>query len=362
MFARYRVSWRLVHSCLRLLHSHSDLLLFPILTVILVTLLIALTAAGILFLVNFDLSVFSQLTFWQQTLLTFIYYVVSYCLGIYTNTALVTIILQLLAHQPIDMRAGWRVANQRRASILGYALIMATVGMILRLIFKPIGKLGGFVAPAITRITAFTFIGLAWNLVPYFVVPVLIAENPGSFSAIQRSSALVRQRWGEDVVVNASIWLIFALPFLVVVALGGPAITWAFIYLNEWRITWVVYAVTMSVLLTFLFKMTMDAIFAAVAYHYATTGEIHTYFYEEDLQSAFVKRPSRLVNAARHWLEYGVRLFRRKSPSPVSLDTSSKAVSFSPDDHAAVIVSQPTPMQEHRSERSEDTVQHSDGV
>lgn len=303
MFARYQVSWRLVRSCFKLLRAHSDLLLFPILTVILITLLIGVTVLGILVWVDFDLSVFSQLTAWQQSLLTFVYYVVSYCLGIYTNTALVTVVLQLLARQPMDMRAGWRVANERWLSIVGYALIMATVGMVLRMIFKPIGRWGSIAAPVFTRMTAFTFIGLAWNLVPYFVVPVLIAENPGSYPAIQRSSALIRQRWGEDVVVNASIWLIFALPLFVVLALGAPAIGWALINLSEWGITWIVYTVTMLVLLTFLFKMAMDGIFAAVTYHYATTRETFDDFYEEDLRLAFVNRPSRLVNAVRRWLD-----------------------------------------------------------
>jgi hypothetical protein len=272
--------------------------------------------------VNFDLNIFSHLTVWQQTLLTFIYYVVSYCLGMYTNTALVTVVLQLLERQPMDMGAGWRVANERLLSILGYALIMATIGMMLRLIFKPLGRWGSFVAPALTRITTFTFVGLAWNLVPYFVVPVLIAENPGSFPAIQRSSTLIRQRWGEDVVVNASVWLIFALPLLMVLVLGGPAIGWAFINLSEWRITWIVYIVTMLVLLTFLFKMAMDAIFAAVAYRYATTGEIDEYFYEEDLQLAFINRPSSMVNAVRSWLDQRFRLFRRQ---PISLPVDNRA-------------------------------------
>jgi hypothetical protein len=226
----------------------------------------------------------------------------SYCLGIYTNTALVTVVLQLLAHQPMDMGAGWRVANERLLSILGYALIMATVGMALRLIFKPIGRMGSLATPLFTRLAAFTFIGLAWNLVPYFVVPVLIAENLAPMPVIQRSSALIRQRWGEDVVVNASVWLIFALPLLVVLLLGAPAIGWALINLDEWRVTWVVYAVTMLVLLTFLLKMAMDGIFAAVAYRYATTGETHDCFLEDDLRLAFVNRPSGIVNAIRRRL------------------------------------------------------------
>jgi hypothetical protein len=180
--------------------------------------------------------------------------------------------------------------------------------------------------------TAFTLIGLAWNLVPYFVVPVLIAENTGSFSAIRRSSALIRQRWGEDVVVNASVWLIFMLPLFVVLMLGGPVLGLAFIHPSEWQIIWIVYIVTMLVLLTFLFKMAMDAIFAAVAYRYATTGEIHNYFVEEDLQSAFVKRPSHIVNTVRNWLVHGFRRFRRPKTSVVSPDVPSEPVSLHTDD------------------------------
>jgi hypothetical protein len=322
-----------------LLLAHADLLLYPILTVIAVTLLIAVTAAGILLWVNFDLSVFSRLSAGQQTALTFLYYVVSYCLGIYTNTALITVVLQLLSREPMDMAAGWRVANERLLSILGYALIMATVGMVLRLILKPIGRWGSVVAPTLTRITAFTFIGLAWNLIPYFVVPVLIAENPGSMPAIRRSSAIVRQRWGEDVVVNASVWLIFALPLLLVLLLGMPAIGWAYFEFDEWGITWTVYAVTMLVLLTFLFKMAMDAIFAAVAYRYATTGEIPDRFYEEDLRVAFINRPSRMVNAVRRW--FARRFQRPKRPlaptdnsviATTAYPTPDQAQSPTPDD------------------------------
>jgi hypothetical protein len=348
MFRRYRLSWRLVRSCFRLLRTHSDLLLFPIVTVILITLLIAIITVGILLWVHFDLSIFSRLTAWQQTLLTFVYYVVSYCLGIYANTALVSVVLQLLAHQPIDMRAGWRVANERLLSILGYALIMATVGMVLRLIFKPIGSLGSVVAPVLTRMAAFTFVGLAWNLVPYFVVPVLIAENPGSFPVIQRSSALVRQKWGEDVVVNASVWLVFALPLLVVLLLGTPAMGWALINLDEWRLVWIVYAVTMLVLLTFLLKMAMDAIFAAVVYRYATTGETHDFFHDEDLQLAFVTRPSQTVNAIRSWFGHRSGLFRHQPTTASAADASTSAkslpVAAGPD---AMSQAQPTPPQEY---------------
>jgi hypothetical protein len=347
MFRRYQLSWRLVRSCFSFLRTHSDLLLFPIFTILFVTIIIVITGVGILLWVNFDFTVFSQLTVAQQTLLTFIYYVVSYSLGIYTNTALVAVVLQLLAGQPINMRAGWQIANQRLWSILGYALIMATVGMVLRLIFKPIGRLGSWVAPVFTRIAAFTFVGLAWNLVPYFVVPVLIAENLGALPLIRRSSALIRQKWGEDVVVNASIWLIFALPLLVVLLLGTPAIGWAVATLDEWRIIWVAYAVTLLVLLTFLFKMSLDSIFAAVVYRYATTGEIHNYFHEEDLHSAFVNRPSRTVNVVRSWMAHPSRLFRRPPVVASTTETATNAEPIPEDSSIAAAIHAEPSSQEH---------------
>jgi hypothetical protein len=322
MFRRYQLSWRLVRSCFRFLRNHGDLLLFPIFTVIVVALIIAVTGTGILLWLQFDVSAVRQLPAWQQTLVTYIYYIVSYTIGIYANTALVAVVLQLMAGQPMNMRAGWQVANARLWSILGYALIMATVGMALRLIFKPIGRVGSVVAPVLTRSAAFTFVGLAWNLVPYFVVPVLIAENPGPLPVIRRSTALIRQKWGEDVVVNASIWLIFALPLLVVLLIGIPAIGWTVAVLDEWQIIWRLYVVTLLVLLTFLVKMALDSIFAAVAYRYATTGEVHTCFHEEDLNLAFVHRPSGIVNTVRGWVAHQIWRIRRQ-PNTAALSAES---------------------------------------
>jgi hypothetical protein len=118
----------------------------------------------------------------------------------------------------------------------------------------------------------------------------------------------------------------------------------------------------MLVLLTFLFKMAMDAIFAAVAYHYATLGETPDHFYEEDLQSAFIKRPSHMVDAVRGWLIHGISLFRHQPPSAVSANAPSEAASYYVDDHANANIARPSPMQEDTSDRVERRVQRSDGA
>jgi hypothetical protein len=148
---------------------------------------------------------------------------------------------------------------------------------------------------------------------------------------IRRSTALIRQKWGEDVVVNASIWLIFALPLLIVLLVGTPAIGWALAELDEWQIIWTLYTVTLLVLLTFLIKMTLDSIFAAVTYRYATLGEVHDYFHEEDLHSAFVQRPSGTAHAVRNWVVHPFRHFRQQPHAAPSAHAATRAASIADD-------------------------------
>jgi hypothetical protein len=280
---------------------HSDLLLYPILALALATVVLLLEVFAVLLLFNFDIGVFFRLTWVQSTALTYAFYVVAYGIGIYTNTALVATVLQLMQGKPPDVAASWRLANSRLVSIVGYAFLMATVGMVLRVILRPIGFAGKILGPVLAKTVVFTLVGLAWNLVPYFVVPVLIVENAGTMPAIRRSSQLVKKGWGEDVVVNASVWLIFLLPLLIVLLLGAPAIAWAISTMDERVVVLAVYIVVMLVLLTLMLKFAMDGIFSAATYRYAVAQEVQAPFGERDLQLAFRTRHSRLVGRVRRW-------------------------------------------------------------
>jgi len=96
---------------------------------------------------------------------------------------------------------------------VGYAAISATVGLILRW-FQERGSLGAL---------ASSVFGLARSLATFLVVPVLVAENLGPLESIQRSTQLLRKTWGEQIVGNFSIGLIFGLFFLalMIVGMGG---------------------------------------------------------------------------------------------------------------------------------------------
>jgi hypothetical protein len=159
--------------------------------------------------------------------------------------------------------------------------------------------LGRLIGPALERTIVFTFVGLAWHVIPYFVVPVIVNEDVRPLDALRRSAGIIKRTWGKDVVVNASVWLIFAGPLILVGLIAGPAVTWATMTLNEWIVTGVVYALLVLLLLTLLFKMAMDGIFSAAVYEYATHGVVVDHFHPDDLRAAFSSRSSPVVNFLR---------------------------------------------------------------
>src|SRR5256886_3058072 len=83
---------------------------------------------------------------------------------------------------------GLKVARQNIRRIAGWALVTATVGLILRAIAERFGFIGRIIAGAF---------GAAWGIITYLVVPVLIFEKIGPWAAVKRSGSLLRQTWGE---------------------------------------------------------------------------------------------------------------------------------------------------------------------
>jgi len=105
---------------------------------------------------------------------------------------------------------GIALAKQHLGQIFVWALITATVGMIIRSLQERAGWIGRIL---------FGFLGVAWNVITFFVTPVLLYEDLGAVDAIKRSASLFKQRWGEQLVGNATIGIaivIVAIPVMVV--------------------------------------------------------------------------------------------------------------------------------------------------
>jgi len=149
----------------------------------------------------------------------FTMYVANYFIIVFFNVALVGVANSRLMGGTWTFRDGIELAWARKGTILQWALVAATVGMILRTIEERMGVIGRI----IMRI-----IGVAWALACYFVVPVLAFEDLTPIAAVKRSSKLFRDTWGEKVIGGFSfslVSMVLMLPgiglFVVAIFLGG---------------------------------------------------------------------------------------------------------------------------------------------
>jgi hypothetical protein len=215
MFNRISNSWELVKASYNVLRSDKELVVFPIVSfigVIIVTITFAfpLLASGIFQAMTEGTSSRAGAEI-LALIVGFLFYLVMYTVIFFCNTALVGAALIRLQGGDPTLSDGFRIATQRISTIVGYALISATVGMILRTVAERTGLLGQIVV---------SIIGFVWNVATFLTVPVLVVENVGPIEAVKRSANLLKKTWGEQFVGNFSIGTIFGLLIFAVIVAG----------------------------------------------------------------------------------------------------------------------------------------------
>lgn len=271
-------SWELVKASWSVLQADKELLVFPIVSSIAV-LTVMVTFAVPMFLTGMFESGFVRGGGIPVAgiLLGFAFYAVQYTIIFYCNSALVGAAMIRLKGGDPTIGDGFRIANQHFTSILGYALIAATVGIVLRQIAQR-----GFIG----RIVA-SIIGLGWNIATFLAVPVLVVEGVGPIEAVKRSTSLLKKTWGEQIAGNLGIGAAFTLLFLAATALFGGVLTLAIMANSAPLILAVVAVFILAAILMSLVGSALSAIYTAAVYRYATEGDAGAMFAPELVRDAF---------------------------------------------------------------------------
>lgn len=290
VFERLSRSWELVKASYGVVRSHRELLLYPLVSVLatLVVMLvfaIPLFASGVVSAAAGD----GELTSGQSILslvLAFLFYFAMYTVVIFCNTALVGASLRHMQGKPATLRDGFQIASERINTILGYAAISATVGVILNAIRDEDNFLSQILA---------SIVSVAWNLITFLVIPVLVVENVGPIEAIKRSGSLLKRTWGEQVVGAFSISLVFGIiTFVAVLVIGLPLMLLMMATGSAVLIIFGIILVVLMVMAINLFGTTLNGVFQAALYRYATNDitseEADEYFDESLLRNAFNPR------------------------------------------------------------------------
>ncbi len=278
MFRRLTNSWELVKASWRVLLADKELMIFPFVAflaslVVLATFAVPTVLAGMLdsAVTNGDVGVFSYVV-------AFLFYVVMYAVTIFFNSALVGAAMIRLEGGDPTVRDGFRIAASKFGNILGYAVIAATVGTLLRVISERSGSIGRFVV---------SLVGFVWNIATFLVVPVLVVENVGPIDAVKRSGRLLKETWGEQIAGNLSVGFIFGLITFGVILLGIPLVILAVISGSVALIVTAVALVILLIMAVSLVSSTLSGIYTAAVYRYATTGDTGGYFDADMVKGAF---------------------------------------------------------------------------
>ncbi len=266
---KLRRTLELAKASAEVLRADKELLLLPILS------FLASAVVGATFLVPTLLIVDqeSPITY----VVAFVAYIALAYVTIFFNTALVSAADERLQGGDPTLGSALRGATQRAGRIFPWAVVSATVSVLLRMLEQRGGMVG--------RIAA-SLAGLAWGLVTFLVIPVLVIEDVPVRDAIRRSGELFKKTWGENVVAMVGFGLLgflAVLPALALIALavtsGSGAVAAVSVAV---AVVWVVgTAVVLSAL---------NAVFQAALYRYAASGQVVGPFTPEIMGSAFAPK------------------------------------------------------------------------
>lgn len=276
---RFSRSWELIKASARVLAADKELLIFPIVSAI-ASLFVSAAFAIPLFLSG-GLSGGAENGFPAiYYLVLFIFYIVQYFVIFFANTALVGAATIRLKGGDPTAADGFRIAFTHFGAILGYAAIAATVGVLLRLISDRSKGLGRLVT---------SLLGFAWNIATFLVVPILAVEGIGPIQAIQRSTALLKKTWGEQIIGNFGVGAIFGLITLGVILISLPIFYLLITAELIWGVVALAVGLVLIIVLIALIQSTLNGIYTAAIYQYAV-NERTGFFEEEMIRGAFINR------------------------------------------------------------------------
>jgi len=278
---KFSRSWELVKQSFAILRSDKQLMLFPVLSAVaclIVTAIIATGGAMVMLPAMTSTAASGEHFNPNQSpaflLGIFSLYVANYFVIVFFNVALVGVANSRLMGGTWTVRDGLELAWARKATIFQWALVAATVGVILRTLEERLGLIGRIIMRVI---------GIAWTLACYFVVPVLAFEALTPVAAFKRSSKLFRDTWGEKVIGGFSLSLIsllLALPgiglWIVAIALGG--------------VNGMIFGAALMILYFLMLSVFMSAvqgIFNAALYRYACFKQVPPAFSQGLIASAW---------------------------------------------------------------------------
>jgi Family of unknown function (DUF6159) len=273
---RFQTSWAIAKRSWAVLKSDKTLAWFPVLSFV-VSLVVVGSIAALVALMGIDNSATKD----SLAPLGYVLIVVGY-LGLafvqtYFLAALVAGADERLRGGNSTVKGAIEMANSRLHRLLPWAVVTATVTVILNQLERQ-GIVGRIVG---------SLIGLAWSVVTFLTIPILVIEDIGVGKALTRSKDLLKQTWGENIIGQGGLGIVGFLamiPGVLLIAVGAALGTIGLVVFGALGLAWI--------LVSMVVVAALSGVYRTALYRYAATGQVPGDFAGVDFQGAFRPRRS----------------------------------------------------------------------
>lgn len=253
MMQRFSNTWSLMKSSFAVLQAEKKLLIFPVISALVTLLILASFIFPTLVLDKgwIEDGIISDSTRWYHYLQLFGLYYVCYFIMLFFNSATVASAVYVMRGGKPTIGGAMNAVMSRLGPLAAWALIAASIGLILNIIENQSDKIGKIITG---------LLGMSWTLISFMVLPILIIENRGPVESLKTSITMLKGTWGEQILGHFSfglIYFILIMPMFVVLfllmnlgeAAMLPAMVLAIVYsLAVAAVQWVLQSIYMGAL------------------------------------------------------------------------------------------------------------------
>ena len=272
-----RRSYAIFVESLRVLSKDKEILIFPLLSGI-----ITIVAFGSMVFAGATTGLVREFQSGNRVMgyaVLFVWYFVSWFIVLFFNVAVVQCASIRLKGGDPTVADGFRASMQNLGRIVAWALVSATVGLILRMIAERSKIIGRIIAG---------LVGAAWSIATYFIVPVMIFEKRSLADSVKQSTNIIKKTWGESLVAAGGIGA-----FIMLLGVAGLVVPVVALFFSPMAAlvglgVLVVYWIGLSIV-----SAALTGIFRTALYLYATEGRAPAGFTPDYVQNAFAVKPAK---------------------------------------------------------------------
>ncbi|MDB5182259.1 MAG: hypothetical protein JWO47_43 [Candidatus Saccharibacteria bacterium] len=190
------------------------------------------------------------------------------------------------------VKSSIQAAFKRIGSLTVFTIFSFTIGFLISEIANRIPFLGGKIVLWLA--------GSAWNIASFFAIPVIVTSDTalGPIRATKKSTAVIKQAWGESLVLGVGIGLIAVFSFLGYIMVAGLLVGLSAGITGSGIVAGIVGGIAfLGLMAGVVLVSVLQTYVKASVYYYATTGISPIAFDSQLLRQAFTAKKARKLFA-----------------------------------------------------------------